>query len=399
MLPKIKIPKQTVYLDHAATTPLDPAVAKAMRPYLAEKFGNPSSLYKAGVEAKTAISHAREKVAQILNCSPKEIIFTAGGTESTNLAIFGTAKKFKPGESHIVTSQIEHHAVVRPVEALGKEGYRTTFVKANGTGIIALNDIKKAIRPQTVLVSIMYANNEVGTIQPIREIGKWLRAENARRAKKSLPYIAFHVDACQAGTLNLDVQNLSVDLLTLNGSKNYGPKQTGVLFARISLPLKPLIYGGGQEAGLRSGTENVAGIVGFAKALTLIQTNRVKENKRLEILRDYFIKRVLKEIPKSVINGSMGKGERLPSNINVSFDGVDGEALLLYLDSYNIAVSTGSACSTVDNLPSHVLKAMGFNKERIAGAIRFTLGKSTTKKQLDFVINVLKPLIKELRKA
>lgn len=399
MLPKLKPSKRIIYLDHAATTPLDPKVEKAMQPFWSKHFGNPSSLYQVGVEAKVAIEKSRKEVASILNCAPGEIIFTAGGTESANLAIFGITKKFAPAKAHLITTQIEHHAVLRPFEELGRGGYQTTFLPVGENGIVTLEDLKKTIRPQTVLVSVMYANNEVGTIQPIAEIGKWLRAENTRRARKNLPYIYFHVDACQAGNLDLDVHNLAVDLLTLNGGKIYGPKQTGVLFARIGTGLQPLIYGGGQEKGLRSGTQNVPGIVGFTQALLLAQKGAKKENARQEKLRNYFIKRILKEVPKSFLNGSLEQGSRLANNINISFDDIDGEALLLYLDSYGICVSTGSACSTEDNLPSHVLEAMGASKKRIAGAIRFTLGNSTAKQDLDYVFKILTFLVKQLREV
>lgn len=401
MLPKLKKLKKNIYLDYAATTPLEPKVEQAMRPFLRENFGNPSSLYEAGRKAKIAIEFAREQTAKILNCKPAEIVFTAGGTESANLAILGVVRNHENKSAkkyHIITTSIEHHAVLRTMQALEKQNFTVTYLSVGEEGIVNLEAVKKAIRPETILVSVMYANNEIGTIQPIEEIGRWLKAENTRRQAKKLSRIYFHADACQAaGALSLDTHILNVDLLTLNGSKIYGPKQTGCLYGRAGVNLKTLIYGGGQEKNLRSGTENVPGIVGFAAALSLVQKNRIQESKRLATLRDYFFKKIKQQISNTIINGSVKQGTRLPNNINIAFNKIDGEALLLYLDSYGIAVSTGSACSTNDNQPSHVLKAIGRPPELVTGSLRLTLGASTTKQELDYTLKILVPLVKELR--
>ena len=401
MLPKIKSTRQ-VYLDYAATTPLDPRVKKAMEPFWREKFGNPTSLYKKGREAAEAIGSARKNIAQLINSRPEEIFFTAGGTESINLAIFGVARAIHQKNKktpHIITTKIEHHAVLRSFEALEKEGIKTSYIDVDNQGMININKLKSAVRPETILISVMYANNEIGSIQPIIEIGKWLKQINTDRVHNGLTQILFHTDACQAAvSLDMNVQKLGVDLLSANSSKIYGPKQSGFLYVRGGVHLSPLIYGGGQERDLRSGTENVPGIVGLAKALELAQKDRLRENPRLIKLRDYFRTRVLKKIPKVVVNGPH-QAMRLPNNINFSFSGVEGEALLLYLDSYGISVSTGSACSSADLDPSHVLLAIGRTAEQAQSSIRFTLGRQTKKSDLDYVLKILPELVKELRRV
>ncbi len=400
MLPKVKPAKKTIYLDHAATTYLDPRVEKAMRPYLSQRYGNPSSLYKQGKEAAESVAQARADIAQILHCVPKEIIFTAGGTESINLAVFGVARAFELAQKkkgHVIASTLEHHAVLHSIDALAEEGWSTSLINVDARGFIDLNKLKKAVRKDTVLISIMYANNEIGTIEPIAEIGKWLRKLNIERLEKKLPKIYFHTDACQAGgSLDLDINHLGVDLMSINGSKIYGPKQTGFLYVKAGTRLRPLIFGGGQEKNLRSGTENVPGIVGLAEALKLAQKDLSQENKRLRALRDYFIKQLFKDIPKIVLNGP--KDNRLPNNINVSILEIEGETLLLYLDSYNIAVSTGSACTTTATDPSHVLLALGCTPKDAYSSVRFTLGHRTTKTELDYVMKVLPQIVKELRR-
>ena len=405
MFPQIKPSKKLIYLDHAATTPLDPVVKKAMETFWSARFGNPSSLYKQGREAKLAIEQARQKIASLIGARPQEIIFTAGGTESINLAIFGVAGRGVNKHPHIVTTTIEHHAVLKSCEALAGQGSDVTYVNVDAEGFVNLDQLKKCIKKETVLVSVMYANNEIGTIEPIEKISKLLRQINLQRTQKKLPHVLFHTDACQAaGVLDLNVNRLGVDLLTLNGSKIYGPKQTGILYVRTGVELEPLIYGGGQERNLISGTENVPGIVGLAKALELAENNRVKETARQEKLRDYFIKQLLK-IPNVELNGpdstkvTSGKPlERLPNNINVSFVGVEGEALMLYLDGYNIAVSTGSACATSLTDPSHVILALGKSASQAQSSIRMTLGKATTKPELDYVLKVLPGIVAELRR-
>ncbi len=375
-----------IYLDHAATTPLDPQVLKAMLPYLKEKYGNPSSLYQKGIESKEAVNEARKKVAKVLGGHKEEIIFTGSGTESDNLALRGTTRAYKKKGNHIITSQIEHHAVLNTAKALEKEGYEVTYLKVDKEGLVSLEDLEKAIKKETILVSIMYANNEIGTIEPIAEIGKMTKEKG----------IIFHTDACQAaGALPLDVHRLKVDLLTLNGSKIYGPKGTGVLYIRRGVKIDPIITGGSQERNLRAGTENVAGIVGLAKALEIAETKRKIESKRLIKLRDYLIKGILTKIPRVILNGSQDK--RLPNNINVSILDVEGESLILYLDKYGIQTSTGSACTSVNLEPSHVLLALGLPYEYAHGSLRLTLGKNTAKKDLDYVLKVLPQIVKKLR--
>jgi cysteine desulfurase len=410
-----KLSQKTIYLDYAATTPVRPEVVRAMAPYWSKEFGNPSALYKLGVFAKAAIEQAREQVAGVLSCRPKEVIFTAGGSESANLAIVGSAKAYrkthprtvgsKKGNGHIITSKIEHHAVLHTCQALETEGFAVTYLDVDEAGLFNLAELQKAIRPDTFLVSLMYANNEIGTIEPIAHIGSIIRKINANRNTSP---ILFHTDACQAaGYLDISPQRLHVDLLTLNGSKLYGPKQTGCLYARKGVVLEPVLYGGGQEKNLRSGTENVPGVVGFAKALELASLEKQPETKRLLALQEYFISRMLKAIPKTKLNGPslLHKKEqghaplrRLPNNVNVSFSGVDGEALVLYLDAAGIAAATGSACTSQSTDPSHVLLATGLSVAYIRGSIRFTFGKYTTKAELAYVLKVLPKLVTQQRR-
>ncbi len=393
---------KNIYLDHAATTPVDAAVLKVMQPFWSEEFGNPSSLYKQGVIARKAVELSRKKIAEIIGARPPEIIFTAGGTESCNLAIFGVARNHKPvkkNRPHIIISAIEHHAVLNPVKELEGEGYDVSVVPVDEFGAVSIPAIQKAVRPQTILVSIIYANNEIGTIQPIAEIGKSIKKINSQRFGRGLPQIYFHTDACQAaGFLDLDVLSLGVDLMTVNGSKIYGPKQSGFLFVRNGINLKPLIYGGGQEKGLRSGTENVAAIVGLAKALEMAESKKALHSKNVFNLQKYFISKLLK-IKGVELNGPKPGDQRLVNNINITVKGVEGEALMLYLDSYGIAVSTGSACATGLAEASHVLLALGQNESQARSAIRLTLGKATTKAEVDSVLKVINDLIIKLREV
>ncbi len=397
--------KKLIYLDYAATTPLAPEVKKAMEPFWSENFGNPSSIYQSGIKAKNALGQARQKIAKILGAGETEIIFTAGGTESANLAILGLSRAIqktlkKPG--HIITTKIEHPAVLNSVLALeepacaGRESFNVTILPVDKYGLIAPEQIKKAVKPETILVSVMYANNEIGTIEPIAEIGKLLKKINQERKTKNLPKIYFHTDACQAaGYLDLNVEKLGVDLLTLNGSKIYGPKGSAILYVRAGTPLKPIIFGGGQEKGLRSGTENVPAYIGLAKALELAQKNRKKEFQRLEKLSQNLTERILKIIPKTFLNGHPEK--RLPNNVNITILDIEGEALLLHLDQYGICASTGSACHSQTLQPSHVLQAIGLPREIIHGSLRLTLGRETTKKDIDYVLKILPPIVKKLR--
>ena len=394
--------KKLIYLDHAATTPLDSKVKAAMEPFWSKNFGNPSSIYQAGIAAKEALSQARNKIAEILSAKASEIIFTAGGTESANLAILGVSRALAPSlpkdkkPGHIITTRIEHPAVLNSILALKEEGISFTALPVDKYGLINLEQIKKAVKPETILISIMYANNEIGTIEPIAEIGKLLKKINKERKNNKLPKIYFYTDACQAaGYLDLNVEKLAVDLLTLNGSKIYGPKGSGILYVRAGTPLKPLIFGGGQENGRRSGTENAPAYIGLAKALELVQKNKDQESKRLKKLSQKLIDGILKTIPKTFLNGHPEK--RLPNNVSITILDIEGEALLLYLDRYGICVSTGSACHSQTLEPSHVLQAIGLPREIIHGSLRLTLGKKTTNKDIDYVLKVLPGIVKKLR--
>ncbi len=394
-----ELPRRTVYLDNAATTATDPRVVEAMLPYFTENFGNPSGLYSASRSASDAVQSARDSIASVLHCRADEIIFTSGGTESDNLALFGIARKYgnnpKWGK-HIITSQIEHHAVLLPTEVLKKEGFDITEIGVNEHGEVSAHAVIAAIRPETILVSIMYANNEIGTIEPIAEIGKAIRQWKKEHDRKPLDPPFLHTDACQAaGVLSIDVQELSVDLLTLNGSKLYGPKGVGALFVRRGIQLQPQLVGGGQENRIRSGTENVPAIMGLARALELAQTDRESENTRLSELRNYLWEHAQRLIPKLVLNGH--PTNRLPNNLNFTILDIEGEAALLYLDEYGISCSTGSACTSTSLDPSHVILAMGKPYEFAHGSLRFTLGHSTTKEDIDHLLLVLPPVVELLR--
>ena len=402
---QLKKSPKLIYLDHAATTPTDVRVVSAMKPFWSDNFGNPSSLYSKGREAKKALEGARKKISTLLSAKPEEIIFTAGGTESINMAILGVVHG-TDAPPHIITTTIEHHSVLRVCEMLEKEGAQVTYVPVDESGFVSEKDIFSAIQKNTVLITVMYANNEVGTIEPIQKIANGLKKINAERLIKKLPKILFHTDACQVSAfLDLDVQKLHVDLLSINASKIYGPKQIGLLYIRKGINIHPFVFGGGQEQNLRSGTENVPAIVGFAEALQLVTNHKTKERTRLRDLRNYFITKLVEKIPTAEINGPNIQSDReaaptrLANNINISFPNIDGEALMLYLDAYNVCVSTGSACAETSNDPSHVLLALGKTKEQAKSAIRITLGNSTTKKELDYVLNILPILVQKLSKT
>ena len=392
-----------IYLDHAATTPMDKEVLREMMPYFSQKFGNPSSIHQFGQEAMEAVDKARQQVADFLGCSPSEIIFTSGATESNNMAIKGIIKASNVENPHIITSAIEHHCVLNSCKEAEKEGVEIAYLGVDKDGIIDLEDIKKVIKENTILISIIYANNEVGTIEPIAEIGKLLKKINSEREENKLPKIYFHTDAVQAiNYLDCDVNNLDVDLLSLSGHKIYGPKGVGVLYVRQGTKIKAIQDGGEQENNLRAGTHNVPGIVGLGKAISLIPVGTrqclvptVLRGKEIKKLRDYFIDEVLKNITDARINGS--KEFCLPHNVNFSFKGIEGESLLIMLDQDGIAVSTGSACSSASLEPSHVLTAMKIPPEIAHASIRFTLGKDTTKEDIDYTLKVLKEKIKKLR--
>ncbi len=397
-----KRPTPMVYMDHAATTPVDKQVLKAMLPFFDTYYGNPSSLHAPGQRANASVIDARNSVAEQLNAHADEMIFCSGGTESDNLAIFGTInsstaeltkKQGKNSVPHVITSEIEHPAVLEPLLKLKyKCLIELTQIKPDIKGVVAVSDVMQAIKDTTVLITIMYANNEIGTIQPIAEIGKAILKH--RKANESV-YPYFHSDACQAaGYLDLNVEKLHVDLLTLNGGKIYGPKGIGLLFVRRGLKIEPQVYGGGQERRLRSGTENVPGIVGLAKALELAQAKREKESARLTKLRDRLMSGLLK-IEKTRLNGDAKN--RLPNNVNISFMDIEGEAAMLYLDAKGVYSSTGSACASTSLDPSHVILALGMSYEAAHGSMRFTLGQSTTQKDVDYVIKIMPDIVKRLR--
>ncbi|MBI4713652.1 IscS subfamily cysteine desulfurase [Candidatus Uhrbacteria bacterium] len=383
-----------VYLDNAATTPIDPRVLEIMLPYFTEKYGNPSSFHTLGKQAKDDIDEARGQIAEILNARSDEILFTSGGTESDNLAVLGFARANQINGKHLITSAIEHHAVLESMIHLEKkEGFEVTYLKPDRDGLVSVQQIENALRSDTILVSIMYANNEIGTIQPIREIGNFIQKY---RQEKKCAWPVFHTDACQAsGYLDLGVEKLHVDLLTLNGSKMYGPKGVGLLFVKRGIKLLPLQFGGSQERGLRPGTENVSGIIGMTTALSLAQKDKEKESARLTELRDKLIHGILTSIPKTRLNGH--SNTRLPNNANISFMDIEGEALVLYLDAAGIFVSTGSACTSASLEPSHVILALGMPYEVAHGSIRFSLGHETTEKDIDYVLKTLPPLVEKLR--
>jgi len=380
-----------IYLDHSAATPVDRRVLLAMQKTTKEVFGNPSSIHKEGVLAKREVESARKEIAEIIGAQRDELIFPSGGTEANNLAIFGVIPHWDIGCPNVVVSSIEHPSVLECVRELEKHGVEVTFLPVGSDGIVSVKDVAEAIKENTVLVSIMYANNEIGTIQPIAEIAKVIR----RSKSKSL----FHTDACQATNyLDMNVLRLGVDLMTFNASKIYGPKGVGALYVKRGIKLSPIIFGGGQEKGMRSGTENTAGIRGFAEAMKIAEKMKEKESARLMKLRDFFIKEVLKKIPNAVLNGD--PTQRLPNNINFSFLDLDGEEIVIGLDARGIAVSTGSACAniSVDGKVSHVLLAIGNNQNFARGGVRFTLGRETTKEDIERIIKELSLVVKNLYK-
>lgn len=394
---------QKIYLDNAASTEPDKAVLKAIKPFLTGFYGNPSSLHRMGLSAREAIETARDQVATVLGARPQEVIFTSGGTESVNLAIQGTAKAYASKYlkiGHIIISAIEHEAVLECVKALSKYGWEFDYLPVDKSGAVDPNQLKKLIKPNTMLVSVMSANNEVGTIQPIREIGSVIASANRERTKKKLVPILFHTDACQAGgILELDVNKLKVDLLTLNGSKIHGPKGSGILYVRSGVNLEPIIYGGGQERGLRSGTENTPAIVGFGAALKVAQAKRLNTIRTLLALQTYLENRLLK-ISGLQINGPRNiksNLKKLPGTINFSVKGIEGEALMLYLDAAGFVVATGSACTTGSTEASHVLLAMGVKPELAKATIRLSLSTNVTKSQLNKFVDVLNKTVVMLR--
>jgi len=374
----------------------DKKVVQAMQPYFFDNFGNPSSLYKIGREASQVINNSRRTIANLVHALPENIIFTSGGTESDNTAIYGIAKAHENQGKHIISIAIEHHAVLHVLEDLEKQGWEITYIKVDKNGLVDPKEVASSIRKDTVLVTIMYANNEIGVIEPIADIGRQIL--KYRKANNTV-YPYFHTDACQAaGYLDLDVEKLHVDLMTINGSKIYGPKGAGILYIRRGVKIKPLILGGAQEKHLRAGTENVPAIVGLAKAFELAQDNKEKESKRVGELRNYLWERIEKEIPNVKLNGpAVQDVKRLPNNLNVTFINIEGEALILYLDEYGISCSTGSACTSDSLDPSHVLTAIGLPYEYAHGSLRFTFGHCNSKKDVDYLMEWLSKIVEQLR--
>lgn len=376
-----------VYLDHSATTPVDPEVAALMMTYYTEKYGNPSSVHSFGREAKQALEQARSQVAELIGATPQEVTFTSGGTEADNLAILGTAEALRKKGKHIITSCIEHHAVLETCEYLGKNGFDLTVIPVNEEGILLVEDVLKAIRPDTILISVMHANNEVGSIQPIAEIGKLAKEHG----------ITFHVDAVQSlGKIPINVLEMNVDLLTISSHKIYGPKGVGALYIRKGVRIVPLVHGGGQEKRRRSGTENTPGIIGFGKACVLAGQRMADDAKHQTQLRDKLMNGILERIEYVKVNGPLGE-KRLPNNVNVSIRYVEGESLLLSLDMLGIAASSGSACTSGSLDPSHVLLAMGLIHEIAHGSLRFSLGRQNTEAEIDYLLEQLPKIVERLR--
>jgi len=377
---------RSIYLDYAATTPTHPEVVKTMLPYFTDAFGNPSSIYSYGQEAKGAIEEARGKVAALIGAGSDEVVFTSGGTEADNFAIKGVAYANELKGNHIITSSIEHHAVIETCKFLERRGFRVTYLPVDEYGLVEPDDVKRAITDKTILISVMHANNEVGTIEPIAEIGKIAREAG----------IYFHSDAVQTvGHIPVDVNELGADLLSMSAHKLYGPKGTGALYIRKGTKLIPFMHGGEQERRRRASTENVPGIVGFGRAVELAQQEMTEEAKRLAYLRDQLIKGLLEQIDRTRLNGHPIK--RLPNNVNVSVDFVEGESMLLNLDLEGICASTGSACSSSSLEPSHVLLALGLSHEQAHGSLRFSLGKWTGEEEIGQVLDVLPRIIARLR--
>ena len=385
-------PRGITYLDHAGTTPTSPEVVEAMLPYFGHLYGNPSSVHTVGQEARHALDDSRESVASVLNCRTREIVFTSGGTESDNAAIHGAATALRETGSHVITSSVEHHAVLHACQFLENVGFDVTYLPVDGDGIVSAESVYNSINEDTTLVTLMYANNEIGAINPITEIAKAVKI----RSQELHRTIVMHTDAVQAaGFLSLDVRELGVDMLSLSGHKFYGPKGSGVLFLKRGTPFLPLIVGGGQERERRSGTENIAAIVGLAPALKPANDPRHSNSEHCMSLRDEIIRRVTTDIPSVSLNG--GNTNRLPNNVNFAFEGVEGESILLGLDMAGIAASSGSACSSGSLEPSHVLLALGQTAELARSSLRITLGKDNTHEEIDYLISTLSDLVGNLR--
>lgn len=377
---------RNVYLDYSATTPVKDEVLQEMIPYFTEKFGNPSSLYDKGLESRDAVSHAREQVAALIGAQPKEIFFTAGGTEADNWVVFGAADKLKAKGNHIITTKIEHHAMLHSCQFLEKQGFEVTYLDINEEGRVTPEMLEAAIKDNTILISIMMVNNEIGTVMAIQELAAVARAHG----------ILFHTDAVQAlGNVPINVKELGVDLMSMSAHKIYGPKGTGALYIRRGVHISNYLHGGAQEAKKRAGTENLTGIVGFGKAAEIAKRDFDKHVEHCRTLRNHLVERVLAEIPNTFVNGTME--HRHPGNASITFEYIEGEAILLFLNHAGISVSTGSACSSNSLEPSHVLTALGVPVEKIHGTVRFTIGDFTTMEDVDYVVDTLKNVVSRLR--
>ncbi len=375
-----------VYLDYSATTPVKKEVLDAMLPYFTENYGNPSSLYSIAAVSKEALATARQQVAALIGAGEKEITFTSCGTEADNWAVLGAADALRSKGSHIITTKIEHHAILHTCEYLEKHGYDVTYLDVDKEGRVDPADLEAAITDKTILISIMFVNNEVGTVEPIKELAAIAKKHN----------ILFHTDAVQAlGNLEIDVKELGVDMMSVSAHKIYGPKGIGALYIRKGVRISNYLHGGAQENKKRAGTENLPGIVGFGKAAELAKQHLKEHVEHTSSLRDYLIGQVMEKIDHVYVNGSME--HRHPGNANLTFEFIEGEAMLLYLDMQGIAVSTGSACSSASLTPSHVLSALGIPVERIHGTLRFTIGDMTTKEDIDYVVSTLEKVVNKLR--
>ncbi|KYO64559.1 cysteine desulfurase NifS [Thermovenabulum gondwanense] len=377
-----------IYMDHAGTTPVRKEVVEAMLPYFTEKFGNASTVYSYGREARKAVEEAREKVAALIGADPKEVYFTSGGTEADNWALRGIAYANKEKGNHIITTAIEHHAVLHTCEDLEKKGFKVTYLPVDKYGRVRVEDVINAINDKTILISIMHANNEIGTIEPIEEIGQVLKNLDRK--------IYFHTDAVQTvGKIPVDVNKLNVDLLSISSHKIYGPKGVGALYIKKGTKIQSFMTGGGQEFGKRAGTENVSGIVGFGKAAELIASELEEQQKKLSYLRDKLIKGIMENISDVILNGH--PVDRLPHNVNLCFKYIEGESLLLNLDLKGICASSGSACTSGSLEPSHVLLAIGLPHEIAHGSLRLTLGRDNTEEEIDYVVDAIKEIVEKLR--
>ena len=377
---------RNVYMDYSATTPVKEEVLQEMLPYFTEKFGNPSSLYDLGLESKDAVTHAREQVAALIGAQPKEVFFTAGGTESDNWVVFGAADKLKEKGNHIITTKVEHHAMLHSCQFLEKHGYEVTYLDINEDGMVTPEMLEAAITDKTILISIMMVNNEIGTVMPIKELAAVAKAHK----------ILFHTDAVQAlGNVPIDVKDVGIDLVSVSSHKIYGPKGTGALYIRRGVQLSNFVHGGAQESKKRAGTENLVGIVGFGKAAEVAKRDFDKHVEHCSTLRNHLVERVLEEIPNTFVNGTME--HRHPGNASITFEYIEGEAILLFLNQAGISVSTRSACSSTSLEPSHVLTALGVPVEKIHGTVRFTIGDFTTMEDVDYVVDTLKSVVTRLR--